>query len=456
VLRWKSRWCSIPTILWTRSRADDLMLTELRLYLLLLVALCQAFLLLWVAGVFPRSRQGLKGRLAVFGAAQFLAVLMLLVGGDLELAYRWFGNFTWRLTAHAVDEFEPTGDPSLVARIGGQDPILPRPDLDHPALLRGWGNELRAHLREDVFGMADLAGAPPPFEVLKSEELEGGIRRRFVSYRASDGTSIPGYLFEPAERRPLPAVLVISGHGEGIIQTAGLVDSYQHGAAYELSRAGYVTFTPELRGFGYLGPAIGNEHNFTAYNALLAGTFYKAVLVDDLVLAMNLLLSLPSVDSSRVAVTGVSFGGEMSVTYAALDPRVRVVVAQGWSGEAVGRERGVRGGFLEFNQHLCHMVPGHNRYLLGEDWFLLVAPRPLLIVRGDDDFDPRDPVSIVRQAYGALGRPDAFQFTIMPGGHEYFVEPAVRFLNEHLRPAATGSLRSEAGSDRGAPAGAGR
>lgn len=46
-------------------------------------------------------------------------------------------------------------------------------------------------------------------------------------------------------------------------------------------------------------------------------------------LAMNLLRSLPSVDSSRVAVTGVSFGAEMSVTYAVLDPRVRVVVAQG-------------------------------------------------------------------------------------------------------------------------------
>lgn len=407
-------------------------MTPFRIRLLLLVLACQAVLLLWATRSFPRREPGRGYRLFVFGAAQLMALLGLVIAADLEAANQWYARWRSNSVERPGHEFKAKGDPSLVARVVEQEPLIQRPPLDRPALLDAWREELRWHLRQNLFGLHEGAGVPPPFEVLQTEQIAPGLRRRFIAYRAPDGTSIPGYLFEPASDRRLPAVLVLSGHGEGIVETAGLVESYQHGVARELARAGFVTFAPELRGFGYLGAPIANEHRFTAYNALLAGTFYKAVLVRDLVPAMDLLLSLPSVDPGRVAVTGASFGAEMSVTYAALDTRVRVVVAQAWSGEAVGKERGREGGHLDFDDDLCHFIPGHNQHLLGEDWFLLVAPRPLLLVRGDQERDPRDPAHILRLAYASLGRPDAFRYTREPGVHEYFLEPAIAFLRLHL------------------------
>jgi dienelactone hydrolase len=134
------------------------------------------------------------------------------------------------------------------------------------------------------------------------------VVRRFVTFAGGDGTPIPGYLFEPQGRGRRPAVLVLSGHGHGIVETAGLVPSYQNSVALRLARAGYVAFTPELRGFGYLGPRAGFEHSFVAYNAFLAGSFYKAVLARDLARAVDLLQTLPSVDPARLAVTGCRTG----------------------------------------------------------------------------------------------------------------------------------------------------
>ncbi|HEU0079276.1 MAG TPA: dienelactone hydrolase family protein, partial [Longimicrobiaceae bacterium] len=218
-----------------------------------------------------------------------------------------------------------------------------------------------------------------------------------------------------------------------IVETAGLAPSYQHGAALRLARAGYVTFTPELRGFGYLGLRIGNEHLTTANNALLAGRSYKAFLLRDLRGMVDWLGAHPAVDAARMGVTGVSFGGEMSVDLAAVDPRLRVVVAQGTAG-GVGRHDGYhRDANPGFPHVLCHFFDTPNRHLSREDPFLLVAPRPMLLVRGTEE-GPEDGafLHVVRSAYRLLGSGDRFAARSVPGAHEYFADPAIAFFREHL------------------------
>lgn len=223
----------------------------------------------------------------------------------------------------------------------------------------------------------------------------------------------------------------VEEYEEGITQTAGLVDSYQNKAALKLAEAGYVTLTIEFRGFGYLGPRIDTEHRLVAYNAILGGSFYKAIISKDIKYALDLLRSLDEVDPVRIGITGVSFGGEMAVTYAALDPRIKVTVFQGFD-EAQREEKGVSGTSLD-QPHYCHIIPGYNNYLLQGDMFLLIAPRPLMGVKGELDYLADSLLSDeVFNAYKSLNALSSIKVETVMGGHSYFVEPAISFFNQFL------------------------
>jgi dienelactone hydrolase len=266
--------------------------------------------------------------------------------------------------------------------------------------------------------------------------IEADIKRTFLTYESFDGTRIPAYLLIPPLPGPLPTIIVLHGHlwrgdDEGISQTAGIVDSYHNRVGLELAKAGYITFMLEFRGFGYLGPRIGTEHELIAYNALLSGTFYKAILARDIRYAVDLLQTMEMVNPQRIGITGVSFGGEMAVTYAALDERMKVIVFQGFGG-SIGPQPAAFGTAIE-QRHYCHLIPHHNAYLFQEDLFLLLAPRPLLGVKGnqDDVWDARYR-DTVNRVYARLGAASSFRLEMVDGGHEYFVSPAVLFFNQHL------------------------
>jgi dienelactone hydrolase len=338
------------------------------------------------------------------------------------------------------ENFEPSGDPLLIQWVEHQKPMDPRPDCANPAVFRSWQENVRQDLLTEVFRFADIAS---PVDVrserLSSTEVDAKVKRIFLSYQSHDGTSIPAYLFLPSGTGRKPAILVLHGHlwneeGQGITQTAGIVDSYQHANALRLAQAGYVTLTIEFRGFGYLGGGMKAGHQYVAYNAFVGGSFYKAMVSRDIKYAVDLLQSLKEVDPQRIGITGASFGGEMAVTYAALDKRIKAVVFQAFGGN-IGLQRGIDGkdGDESAVRFQDHVIPGLNGYLYEEDLFLLIAPRPLLGVRGDRDYVWRTNFpEIVGGVYRCLAAPLAFRFSILPGGHEYFVQPAAEFFAVNL------------------------
>lgn len=338
------------------------------------------------------------------------------------------------------EPFEPSGDPLLVQWVENQKPRTPRPTCADPSVFRGWQEKVRHELLTEVFRFADIAShVDVRSERISSTEVDSNVTRIFLSYQSHDGTRIPAYLFLPSGTGRKPAILVLHGHlwneeGEGITQTGGIVDSYQHGNALRLAQAGYVTLTIEFRGFGYLGGGKKTGHQYVTYNALVGGSFYKAIVSRDIKYAVDLLQSLKEVDPQRIGITGASFGGEMAVTYAALDERIKAVVFQSFGGN-VGMQRGIDGkdrdeSAIRFQDHV---IPGLNGYLYEEDLFLLIAPRPLLGVRGDRDYVLRTSFpEIVGEVYRCLAAPSAFRFSVVPGGHEYFIQPAAEFFAVHL------------------------
>jgi dienelactone hydrolase len=330
-------------------------------------------------------------------------------------------------------KFEVKGDPSLERWLQVQRPTLPRPSFSSSGELRLWQGSLR-HTLKEVFHFPDTSlSVNPKVQELSSSKVSQNITRSFLTFESFDGSSIPAFLFRPVCAQPRPAILVLPGHvGEhesGITQTAGIMGSYQNKSALALAEAGYVTMTIEFRGFGYLGSQ-ANEIQ-VAHNAIVGGSFYKAILAKDIKYAVDLLQSFAAtaVDPKRIGITGVSFGGEMAVTYAALDERIRAVVSQGYGGEtgsfgAAGSSAGL---------HLCHLVPGQNMLFQQEDFFLLTAPIPMLLVRGTED-SPVMPefVEVLTDSYRTLSAERNLSFVITLGGHEYFVKPAIDFFREHL------------------------
>lgn len=345
-------------------------------------------------------------------------------------------------------------DESLVTRLSQGDPGLaqgakaeetdPAADCavtkpDQKSVFVEWQQELRSKLLNTLFDIPKIA-APQQTQYIEIREtkVEEKLRRTFILVTSYDGTQIPVYLFRHDDTRKRPGILVLPGHvaphQSGIEQTIGTEDSYQHGSALRLAQAGYAVITIELRGFGYIGPNVGYEHRFVAYNAILEGGFYKKALIQDIKRAVDLLCSLGQVDSDRIGVTGVSFGGEMAVTYAALDARIKTVVCQGFGGR-LGPMQAAKGTAPEKLPHYCHLIPGINRLMQWEDWFHLVTPRPVLVVRGDKEKHTKtlpEFAEVVQGKYRLFDRSSEFEYLVEQGEHEYFVEPAIRFFKQHL------------------------
>jgi dienelactone hydrolase len=277
------------------------------------------------------------------------------------------------------------------------------------------------------------------YRTLSERALADGVRQQLIAFRSFDGSEIPAYLHLPRGAGPRPGILMVPGHaseGEsGIEQLANESGSYQHAAAGQLARLGYLTLTPELRGFGYLGQPFATEHRLVAYNAILRGTSYKWIALRDLGVAMQVLRGLDEVDGERIAVSGASLGGELAVQYSALDPDVDAVVFQSFGGRQ-GLKQSIHGDARD-QPHYCHVLPGIDRVVAQEHWYWLLAPRPVLGVRGSDNnpFDDGDR-DLYGQGWSYLGATSNFELRVAEGGHEYFIEPAAEFFARVFGPAS--------------------
>lgn len=328
--------------------------------------------------------------------------------------------------------FDRSGDPLGSKALAAQRPEHPFPSGSDAAAVSLWQERVRQALRE----RQDLdfnRGEPESAPVVVSTDFVGSVRRTLVRFTSWDGTHVPAYVLDPGGPTPKAGVLVVPGHGLGIRATAGFIEDYQHHAALALAQRGYLVMTPEIRGFGMLAPEGRPTHRLVAASALTAGTSYKALVAKDLHRALTVLERWQGVDRNRLAVVGTSLGGELSVLLAGLDPRIKVVVANGYGG-AAGPIVEDEDADDEASQtpHGCHTMPGINEILQGEDWARLIAPRPLAIVRGD-----REPASrstaygrLVREAYSST--PDTFAFEVGQGGHEFYVDITARFLARWL------------------------
>lgn len=266
-------------------------------------------------------------------------------------------------------------------------------------------------------------GYPPPMMKAKGtlrleKSGEDTIATYYRSYlTVGDGLEAYGLYIVPKKPAAKRAPLVISQHGGGGTPEMA---TYNGGTNYHdqvrgAVEQGYIVYAPHTVMYPFRdrdnGTSIPSEVRKTLDEKLrAAGTSLAAVEVYKIALALDELLKRPEIDPNRVAMIGLSYGGYYSLYTAAVEPRIKVVVASC----SVRNEQAI----------LDSKIEGRLLDLSPADVAGLIAPRALQIQTGiEDKSSPIDQARLAaRQAlsyYEKAGAAQRFSFEEFVGGHEF-------------------------------------
>ena len=227
-----------------------------------------------------------------------------------------------------------------------------------------------------------------------------------------------------AQRRP--AIVCFMGHGK-VSQILSDEDSYQHACAADFAREGYVVYAMENVG---MEPGADTHLDLDRSLRLEGHGWYSLLFAHQRIL-LDQVFADADVDPEKVGVTGVSTGGLLALSAAAMEPRVAAASVQGIYGS-------MRTSFVrDRNSHCsCGAIPRLLPDFDLPELALLVAPRPLHISNGEKDgFSPQEAercLKLIEPIYLQTGGKKPL-FTVPPGGHAFAIQPATEFFRKHLR-----------------------
>jgi hypothetical protein len=265
-----------------------------------------------------------------------------------------------------------------------------------------WQKQCREKLFELMMGVGKLESIPLSPQILRREEMPaGGYRLQEITLASLPDRRLHAWVTLPNSKNgQAGAVLALHGHGgsgEQVVRGEGL---YWYGRA--LAEMGYIVISPDI-----------GQHELQHPDWSLMGER-----VWDSIRCIDYLLTLPEVDKSRIAVAGLSLGGETAMYVAALDERVKAACSSGWLTTIENMKQG----------HCpCWNFPGLEEHFDFADIFALIAPRPLVLEIGEKEKAPGGfPVEIARQAfaeiqpaYSIFGAQDDLVLDIHSGGHVF-------------------------------------
>jgi dienelactone hydrolase len=271
-----------------------------------------------------------------------------------------------------------------------------------------------------------LRGTP---RIEKAGEDELGSYQR-VWIPVGENIDAHGLLLLPAGRKGR-VPLVIAQHGGGGTPELALFrgGSNYHDMIRGALREGYAVWAPLIVMYPFVDRDHGSAIPSTVREDLdqrlrFLGTTLFSVEITKLKLALDYLLKRPEIDPARVAFIGLSYGGFYAAYAAALEPRIKVVVAscslRPWSG----------------NDPEVWKPTGRPTLRPLELIWNLVSPRPVQLQAGKEDKllpleGAREVVEKTRPAWSA--NPSNFDYQEFDGSHEWRGAIAWPFLRTHLK-----------------------
>jgi len=282
----------------------------------------------------------------------------------------------------------------------------------------------------------------PSAKQVSSKDLGDYVREKW--YLTVEPTvPLPFWLLLPKNKfGRLPLVLTPHGHNHpdlyvGIAhndQEKKRMVEGERDIAVQAVKEGYIVIAPTSRAFGET--KFEFEHNKGKISScrtelvhnLLVGRTPIGERIWDISRLIDWALIHLNVDKRRIAITGNSGGGTISLFASACDERITVAVPSCY--------------FCTFEDSIgiihhceCNYIPGILE--LGEmfDVAGLIAPRPFCAIAGKDD--PIFPLKGVKYAfnklrhiYGVAGVPERCELYVGEGGHRYYKQGAWPFIRK--------------------------
>lgn len=318
-----------------------------------------------------------------------------------------------------------------------------------PEELLAWQALFRPQLR-DILGLdnmeADLVGYVP--RAVQLEILDRGDHFRESWYLWVEPTvPLPFYLLRPKTvQGTVPLILAPHGHNHPHIyagiahnekEESEMMEGERDIARQAAAEEGYIAIAPTTRAFGETRTDADKRDNNThscrhqLVHSLLVGRTPIGERVWDMSRLIDWALANLPVDPERIAITGNSGGGTVSLFAAACETRIAVAVPSCYFCTFEGSIGSIR--------HCeCNYVPGVMR--LGEMYDVagLIAPRPFCAIAGREDrIFPVDHVELAYQRlkaiYTVAGVPDRCELFIGEGGHRYYKAGAWPFVRRYFQ-----------------------
>jgi len=219
--------------------------------------------------------------------------------------------------------------------------------------------------------------------------------------------------------------------------------------AWRLAKAGHLVLCPEIRGFGTLSDLASgregqrldywnqakrvNDRQFTMVtDAFIKGKTPIGETVEDLLRWEDWLAKAHGIKT--IKVTGLSYGGDLALTYPVFSTRVERIFASGTFGSFSPI-------FSRCYNAPAHCIPGVLRWMDRSDIAGLNAPRPLALHFGELDTPSKDNYSAsynetvpgaideLKKIYAAAGAEGKVRLIVSKGKHhEMDVEALLEFL----------------------------
>ena len=283
-----------------------------------------------------------------------------------------------------------------------------------------------------LLGMHNIEKCEPLFDK-EYETEENGMKEIRFTFRSEEGYFVPCHLVYPADaQEPLPLMVCLQGHTTGMHISLGRakhagdeedITPNIRDFCLQAVRQGFAAVALEQRGFG----ECGGKPNPDCYPIAMTAIGNGRTMIGERVWDVQRLLDVveaefPMIDKNHICCMGNSGGGTATLYTTILEERIKAAIPS-------CSVCTFADSIYAMYHCSCNYIPGITQWFDMGDLCGLCAPRPLLIVNGDED--PIFPIEGAKQCFGQgkmiyenADAADNIKHCIGKGGHRFYADDA--------------------------------